>query len=272
MRPDGTDSGKADLKAFTSETGGDIAALGVALGVYLKADVGPVVQNIAPDLALVGESMGVATLGVQANYSRLTAEVASGLPADERRVTLVGGGAIGSHVFEIMRRDGFGKWTVIDNDAFLPHNVQRHRGPFNYVGKPKAAVTIVAVDAAIGAGEESQCVIRDVLSGREDSEAALAGAELIIDASASIPVSRYLADNPAPAPRASVFFNVVGQDAVLIGEDPERDFKLDALEPQYFRAILENDALADHIAATAKSYHYAGTCRSVSFQMPEHQV
>lgn len=42
------------------------------------------------------------------------------------QVTQIGAGAIGSQVFLNLKRSGFGKWTVIDDDLLYSHNLTKH--------------------------------------------------------------------------------------------------------------------------------------------------
>lgn len=271
--PDGSDAGKADIKAFITSEANTVGSLGVALGCLIEGAGKHYVRDLQPDLTKLGEGVAMSVVGVQASFDREIAATASGFPPDDRKVTIVGAGAIGSHLMEIMRRDGFGIWTAIDNDALLPHNLQRHTAAEPYTGQPKAFAAAEAVNAAIGRPGEAVYIVRDVLRKKEETEAALEQASLIIDASASIPVARFLSDHDkTAAPRASVFFNIVGKDVVLLGEPTSRDVTLDALESQYYRAVLDIPELKDHIAAAGDSYRYAGSCRSVSFRMPESHV
>jgi integrative and conjugative element protein (TIGR02256 family) len=277
LNVDGSPTGQADLKAFSTVAEHNLATLGIALGIFHALDGAAgsarVVSRIPADIQASGETVSTIIVSVQANFSRAAAAVGSGLTADERAIALVGAGAIGSHLIEILRRDGFGNWTIIDNDAFLPHNVQRHRGAEAFVGASKAHVTADLVNWALGTPNETKFVSANVLKASDECEIVLKRSELIIDASASIPVARFLSDRPdVSATRLSVFFNMVGTDVVLLGEDAERLTRLDALEAQYYRAVLDTAALANHIAAAGTSYQYAGACRSVSFQMPEYKV
>ncbi len=273
LRGDGSSTGQADVKAFSIAAEHNMASLGAELGIFHVTQPGQAVLRIPADLSQSGDTVKVDVLAVQANFDRATAAAGSGLAADERSVALVGGGAIGSHLMEILRRDGFGHWTVIDRDALLPHNLQRHIASAALVGKPKAVAVAAAVNGVIGASGETLAVVANVLSGKAETEDTLSKSALIVDASASIPVARFLSDHGgANAPRLSVFFNTAGRDVALIGEDARRDIKLDALEAQYYRAVLDRPTLADHIAAPGGSYRYATSCRSVSFRMPEYQV
>ncbi|MBD4395321.1 hypothetical protein GUG97_23805, partial [Xanthomonas citri pv. citri] len=47
---------------------------------------------------------------------------------------LAGVGALGSALAEIWTRIGWGKWTFIDPDRLLPHNLSRHIGEDCYIG------------------------------------------------------------------------------------------------------------------------------------------
>jgi integrative and conjugative element protein (TIGR02256 family) len=277
LNPDGTATGQADIKAFATRNDSNLAKLGMDLGIFLAAselaNSNLVVPRIPAEVSMRGEHTEVLVLSVHLNFDRAAASVASGLSSDARAVTLIGAGAIGSHLIELMRRDGFGTWTVVDNDAFLPHNVQRHRAPEAVVGAPKAKITAAMVDSAVGASNETKAICANVLAADSDCEASLKAAALIIDASASVPVARFLSDrSDISAPRLSVFFNTVGSDVVLLAESARRSVMLDALEAQYYRAILEMPSLSNHISASGNSYQYAVACRSVSFQMPEHRV
>jgi hypothetical protein len=277
LNVDGSPTGQVDLKAFSTLAEFTLAKLGVELGIFHPASGitggGGVVTRIPPDLSMEADEVPTVILSVHANFGRDVAAAASGLQPDNRSAVLIGAGAIGSHVVEIMRRDGFGEWTLIDNDSFLPHNVQRHRGVEALVGAPKARVTADLVNRVVGSANETKSIISDILRGNAECKDALTRAKLVVDASASIPVARYLSDQSEfPAPRASVFFNPAGVDVVLIGEDSARTVKLDALEAQYYRAVLDVPELLNHMSIEGSRYQFAGACRAVSTRMPEHRV
>ena len=56
---------------------------------------------------------------------------------EEPRVVLVGAGALGSQIHGNLSRMGWGRWTVVDRDTLLPHNVARHRLGEHVVGVSK---------------------------------------------------------------------------------------------------------------------------------------
>ena len=274
---DGSPTGYADVKAFTTTGENNLLKIGEGLGLLhdhegFDKGLGPVALRLPPDESMRGSDISVVVLSVHANFCREIAATGSGLPVDNRAVVLIGAGAIGSHVMEIMRRDGFGNWTLIDNDAVLPHNIQRHRVSASMVGKPKAQAMSTLANWLIGTTETTD-ICANILDKKPEAEVVLKNAQLIIDASASVPVSRALADEKERSARhASVFFNSVGGDVVLLGEDSGRSVKLDALEAQYYRAILDHPEFANHLSTEGEGYRYAGSCRSVSFKMPEHKV
>lgn len=241
LRPDGSPSREADVKAFSTKVPFDLARIGIALGAFLDAGnaarkFGGVVRRLPIATDMRGSDIPAVTLSVYPGFTRHSAELGSGLAADTRAITLVGAGAIGSHLLEILRRDGFGAWTVVDNDAFLPHNIQRHRLGEQHVGASKATAIAEYLNSAIGSPGETKAICANVLRPERSLDEALIGAEVLVNSSASIAVARYLSDlKGVTARRLSVFFNAAGRDVVLLCEDRQRSVALDALEAQYYR-------------------------------------
>ena len=65
----------------------------------------------------------------------------------EVRILAIGAGALGSQTILHLTRSGFGRWTVVDRDVLLPHNVVRHALSRVAVGREKApAVAYIAND------------------------------------------------------------------------------------------------------------------------------
>ena len=225
-----------------------------------------------------GQARNVAVEALQSvrAIDRETAKFHSGLdPGSENlNVVLVGVGALGSQLHDNLSRMGWGRWTLIDEDTLLPHNVIRHRLGEHAVGDPKA----FAVDIANGMETPHNPVVRafaeDVLSIATNEEM-LGGcrqADLILDASTSIAAARFLTrDLDSPARRASLFLSPNGQDAVMLMEDSERSFPLDALEAQYYRAVMRDDRLDGHIRCQ-KHFRYSAGCREVTARIGQDDV
>ncbi len=95
-----------------------------------------------------------------------------------------------------------------------------------------------------------------------------AQADVIIDASASVAVSRYLADlDNTNGRRVSLFFNPAGTAVVLLAESGDRSVTLRDLEGQYHRLVQTDPALKDHLSA-APGLRYSGSCRALTNRIP----
>ncbi|GAY31636.1 Mov34/MPN/PAD-1 family protein, partial [Prevotella sp. MGM2] len=95
---------------------------------------------------------------------------------------------------------------------------------------------------------------------------AFENADLIIDASTSIAVERNLAlDNSyGDARRSSVFLNPKGTELVLLYEDTERKYRLDLLEMTYYRMLIVDERLNDHLSVSEKQRTNSFSCRAES--------
>lgn len=221
---------------------------------------------------------GVAVEALQpvSAMNRRSAKLVSGLDSDpeDPRIVLVGAGALGSQVHNHLSRMGWGRWTVIDEDLFLPHNLVRHRLGEHAVGFPKAVALHCASSIETPHNSVERAFVGDVLSVEENDEmlAACREADLILDVSTSIAVSRYLArDLDSEARRASLFVNPKGRDAVMLFEDLRRSFPLDVLESQYYRAVLRDARLDGHIRRE-RNFRYAAGCRDVTARIGQDDV
>lgn len=238
-----------------------------------------------PETGKIGTLVGVAAdrdgrdipVHVLDPVSTLTPGVAAELngrpPTGGPAGVAVGAGALGSHLLDALVRSGYGTWTVVDKDAFLPHNAARHVLRAGHAGRPKAAALAAALNATHD-GAPVRAVVADVLGGVPDSLAGpLAEADVVLDASASVPVARRLAlDLPSPARRISAFLNPSGTDLVALAEDSGRARRLDHLEAAYLRALLVDPRLAGHLAAPPSGVRYAHGCHDVSARIPHEAV
>ena len=78
--------------------------------------------------------------------------------------------------------------------------------------------------------------------------------DAILDMSTSVSVARMLArDTESTARRISLFLTPSGRDLVLLAEDKERGITLDALEMQYYRAVLNDRRLSGHLDHAGQS-------------------
>jgi hypothetical protein len=195
---------------------------------------------------------------------------------DERSIVSVGGGALGSQVMMNSARAGFGRWTVIDVDLVLPHNMARHAAPGDAIGFKKAEVLRMLANSLADGPPVHRSIVADVLAPGEravEVESAFAGADVILDVSASVTVARALArDVVAGARRISMFLNPSGTDLTLLAEDVARTTPLDLLEMQYYRAVARNSELEGALAQSQSRVRYGRSCRDVSVALPQSHV
>ena len=118
-----------------------------------------------------------------------------------------------------------------------------------------------------------EAIVADVLVPGPDRaaiDAHLRNADLILDLAASLSVSRYLAHEAVGlAKRVSLFLNPVGSDLVMLAEDEQRLVRLDMLEMQYYRAILREPRLREHLRHPEEPVRHGRSCRDVSLRLPQ---
>jgi integrative and conjugative element protein (TIGR02256 family) len=279
VAPDGRNSILDGRTFFTGVRGaGDV---GVKLGCLFPAAGSGIngakgfVPNLFPGAVSDGQDITIFPVNTYLDFDRQLAAEISGLPvADERKVTMIGAGSIGSHIALCLAREGAFKWNVIDDDIFLPHNMARHALSRPYLGNNKASALAHQINRLLNDNEVAKGIATDCLTpSPEDADAvqlALFQADVILDTSASIAVSRHLSDLPdANGRRFSVFFNPAGTAVVLLAEAPDRSIPLREIEAQYYGAILTNPVLNDHLGVTKGTVRYSGSCRTLTNKIPE---
>ena len=115
-------------------------------------------------------------------------------------------------------------------------------------------------------------IVADVLNSETCTEVteAFSNADFILDASASIPVARHLVhDVDVSARRISIFLNPSGTDVVMLAEDGKRLVTLDSLEMQYYRYLINDPSLENHLLRSPERIRYATSCRDVSSPIPQ---
>jgi|JI6StandDraft_1071083.scaffolds.fasta_scaffold05640_7 hypothetical protein len=253
----------------------NIYEVGKRIGVWERNE-GEVGVFVPPIATLKGADVALEVVRPHFSFSKEAAARASGVDAVDAKTVAVGVGAIGSQIVLNLVRSGFGRWTVIDHDELLPHNLARHALFSNGIGWPKAVVLAATINSFFEDGPPAEAIATNVLRAGEAKkklDTAFADADLILDFSASAPVSRHLArDVQSAARRASLFLNPRGSDLVCIREDAKRTMPLDGLEAQYYRAVIRAPALGGHLAMNEARTRYARSCRDVSFSIPTHLV
>jgi hypothetical protein len=260
-----------DMRAFiTLDTAGQI---GVKWGILVNTKAAGVAG--ADDLFVRAVPEGAPSAGdikiepaqVHLAFDReLAASVAGHAVPDRRRAVLVGGGALGSQIAINLAREGAFSWTVVDSDYLLPHNLARHALLTDELGAPKALA--LARQMGLLLNESFTAVAGDVTKPDAELVKELAETNVIIDASASVAVSRHLADlENSNGRRICVFFNPVGTAVVLLAENSDRSVTLRDLEAQYHRLVQTDPALENHLRA-APGLRYSGSCRALTNRIP----
>ena len=263
-----------DLRAFMScATAGE---LGVALGVLHRndSDVGDARAYVVavPEAQPSSQGLGVYPANVHLALDReLAAAVAGAAVPDRSRVVLVGAGSLGSQMALKLAREGAFAWTVVDYEHLLPHNLARHALFPEDIGSPKADALARKLGDLLD--EPVPAVRCDVLGRHQDEgerlATAFAEAAVIIDASASVAVSRYLSDIEAvKARRVCAFFNPAGTSVVVLAENAQRDINLRDLEAQYYRVVGSDPRLSEHLDTAGQGVRYSGSCRALTNRIP----
>ncbi len=266
--------GVNDVRAFlTYDTAGDI---GVALGVLYANNTGVGDKRgymlAFPEGAASSDPSRIEPAQVHFALNRdLAAAVAGHAGPDRRRAVLIGAGSLGSQLSADLAREGAFEWTIIDEDHLLPHNLVRHALFATDIGAPKADALAHRLSGLLG--EPVAAIACNLLKPDDQAApklaAALKDADIIIDASASVAVSRHLSDLPdVAARRVCAFFNPAGTAVVLLAESADRALTLRDLEAQYHRFILTEPSLARHLGTDGPGVRYTGSCRALTNRIP----
>ena len=258
-------------KGFFSEC--PAKAVAEALGAVWEAGeaIARPIKPTPPDTTAVN-AIGLGPAHVLRPFDRRLAQEASGYPLQEPplKILQVGAGALGSQIALNAARGGIGQWTIVDPDHLLPHNLARHALSEFAVGMLKAEAvateikSLLGPDAAVGYGREIQSFCED--------DAFDPSFDLVLDASASVPVARWVsAHSNLVVPVVSAFVNPSGSDLVLLREGVGRTPKLDCLEMDYYWHLACEPELAHHLKV-GDTIMPSGGCRRPSLKIPQSRL
>jgi integrative and conjugative element protein (TIGR02256 family) len=183
----------------------------------------------------------------------------------------IGTGSLGSQIFMNIAKSGIGNWKLIDEDILLPHNLVRHQLNENSVMQSKAIALSRIANRLLHDDNFSSGIWENYNdpSEPEKLEQLLQEADFILDVSTSIPVERSLANQTKLAARKiSIFLNPAGSDLVILAEDTEHKNRLDILEFQYYRALIQEPELFNHLQQSHGKIRYANSCRDLTTAIP----
>jgi integrative and conjugative element protein (TIGR02256 family) len=264
-----------DVRGFLlAETAGN---LGVVLGVLERNSSGignanAFVRRIQRGEPSSIDAITVAPVEVHFEMDRELGAAVSGTgKPDLSNAILIGAGSLGSQLAISLAREGSYRWTIVDEDVLLPHNFARHALFPSATGIPKAEALAATLSELLC--ETPKALVCDFLKPNDECseilEVRLNSSQIIIDASASVAVSRHLADlNEVGGRRVSIFFNPSGTSLVILCEDRARNSCLRDLEAAYHRLVQTHNELSDHLRTIDVSMRYSGSCRSATNRIP----
>lgn len=270
---DDNDVESIEMRAFI--THGSIMEIGVAIGIWEVLD-GEIGQILSVNRSKTGATIDVSMLNPLLSFSAKLANLLSGVDDNtELKIAAVGVGALGSQVILNLIRMGYGRWTLIDDDILLPHNLARHALTKHFVGYPKAIGLSALAQQMVDDDNVAVALVENVGSPTETAKlmATLGDAQVILDASTSVAAARHLTyDIDSAARRISIFLNPTATDVVILAEDRARNVKLDLLEMQYYRSLIRESDLAGHLQLSDDRIRYGTSCRDLSSRIPQDLV
>lgn len=183
------------------------------------------------------------------------------------RGVLAGVGALGGTLADIWVRMSWGRWTFIDPDRLLPHNLPRHIGVDYHVGYHKADILRHLAESIYPHEPLPNAINKSILDEDDNIAKTLDEAHLVVDVSTTFEVPRTLALKDHIPRTVSLFLTPSGQSSVMLMEDADRQYRIDAIEAQYYRAILEHEWGKTHLQHNYGDRWVGGGCRDISVRM-----
>lgn len=272
LRNEGATPEKIEVKAFLTTL--DLVGLGIKTGSLFRAPTDGryyTVCNLGQREELVNDEwvqQEILPIELSNEVDRALARKYSGVSDDASNIkcTLMGVGALGGSMAELASKSGWGTWTFIDPDIVKAHNIMRHISKNCHIGHFKAEVVKKIVERNYQDGHYVADALNDSATNfsNEKVMTALNSSSLIIDATTTLEVPREISQVDEVSRSVSVFITPSGRDAVLLFEDDSRNIRLDALEPQYYRAIIDSEWGSQHLAGNQGSFSVGAGCRDMT--------
>jgi integrative and conjugative element protein (TIGR02256 family) len=251
----------------------NIADIGVASGALHKVDNAYLAVNLVG--VEIKESQGwrdftIAPLEIVRSFTPELARQTCGIKDKGPTGTLVGVGSLGSEMFNLWTRSGWGRWTLIDSDHIKPHNLARHSALECHVGFYKVNVVKGLADKLIPQQPSKTVAVAEHATNLESAKVktALELAEIVVDATTTLDFPRAIAACDSVKRAVSVFVTPSGCGAIMIVEDATRTIRLDALEAQYYRLVISQPWGKEHLTGHYGHLWTGGGCRDVSMVLP----
>ncbi len=276
IRVVGAQSERIDVIGFIVQHT-NLASLGIACGAAIDGTDGKAyADNSLSIVAGTGKAtpsseawrnLTIEPVDVRVAFTRKDARKASGISdgGAEFQGVIAGVGALGGCMADLWCRTGWGSWTFIDDDILHAHNLVRHIAKDPHIGWAKVDAVAKMAELTWPTAKKPTAVAAKVTDfSNDDVKKAIAGAQLLVDATTTLEVPRDLSDRKDSPRMASVFFTPSGRDSVLLLEDASRKVRLYSIEAQYYRSILNSKWGDAHLNGHHGAYWVGGGCRDIS--------
>ncbi|MDB4304138.1 Mov34/MPN/PAD-1 family protein, partial [Desulfosarcina sp.] len=147
-----------------------------------------------------------------------------------------------------------------------PHNTIRHIARNSHVGIHKAEFVKQMVNENFHPGHYNSSAIIEKFPNWENQKLkeAVYSADLLVDISTTLDVPRELSLVDNIARSCSLFVTPSGKGSVLMIEDEDRKIRLDSLEAQYYRAVINNEWGEGHLSGHSGNLWVGAGCRDIS--------
>ncbi len=251
-------------------------SLGENFGILFKQEGVYYNHGMPPDNVGAWETVTVEPVDIRfaidQEYARKTSSI--DMSSADFKGALLGVGSLGGTLAELWSKEGWGKWVLIDHDVIEPHNVARHVSKHFHIGWHKTNAVAQCARNNYYPGTYCIASIPKAVFGREHKavQEVLNNTDFIVDASTTLDVPRELAAINEIPRCSSVFFTPSGFGSVLLAENPSRTIRLDALEAQYYRLILNSEWGTTHLEKHNADLWVGNGCRDASNVIPTELV
>lgn len=259
-----------EIRAFQSDR--DLAALGEATGALTlherKFYAIPLLGSGKQEEMITWRGIPVLPIDIRfeadAEFSRKASAVDPNTA--QFKGLLAGVGSLGSAIAWLWAKESWGEWTFVDDDIVEPHNTVRHIATNSFIGDFKVDAVKQITEANYHPGYYKAVGIPDTVLNKENRsvQQALSEADLLLDVTTTVEVLREWSWLEDICRSASVFLTPSGNNSALLFEDGDRLIRLDSLEAQYYRAILNSDWGTNLLDGNKGALWIGAGCRDVS--------
>lgn len=207
----------------------------------------------------------VSTHIVLESFNTIIASMTSGFENQQKKVLLIGAGAIGSEIAEALTRSGTVHLTIIDNDSLRPHNLARHALYADDLGEYKSVAVANKLNSMFST-DVCESMSRDFLGmTSEELQDICKDVDLVINASASLAVqSRLPKVIPSGIPAMACFQINRGTGTVLLYSPDINVVQLDVCEAMLITNMMDSPFINRWFDESAETMNIGGGCRSAT--------